>query len=95
MEQDQINPMNNDDFNDLDQHKLQEKRGFFRGHIVYQYMSGVGVITERYVSNSHLLIYQSPHSSHLSITSNSDVKSRKSLTIDNNEDECTMKQNIN
>lgn len=77
-----IRPTNNNYY----QHKPLVSRGFGRGHIIYQYMSGVGVITERYVSNSGILLYQSRHSSDPFI-SKSDVKSRESLTMEEEDEE--------
>lgn len=42
--------------------KTMVNRGFGRGHVVRQYMSGVGVITERYVPED-MLFYKPGHSS--------------------------------
>lgn len=72
-----ITLMNGNNFNYLDRYKPQENHKFGRGHIIRQYMSGVGVITERYISNDHLLFFESRNTSNQSV-STSDVKSLES-----------------
>lgn len=61
-------------FNYLDRYKPQENHKFGRGHIIRQYMSGVGVITERYISEDHLLCFELENHSDQSM-SNIDAKS--------------------
>jgi len=61
-------------FNYFDRYKPQENHKFGRGHIIRQYMSGVGVITERYISDDHLLYSKSENHPDQS-TSNIDAKS--------------------
>lgn len=73
-----ITLMNENNFNYLDRYKPQENHKFGRGHIIRQYMSGVGVITERYISNDHLLFFESRNTSDQSVFT-SDVKSLESI----------------
>lgn len=70
------------DTSQLDQRTLYKKRKFGRGHIVRQYMSSVGVITERYASDENLLYDESQYSSKDSI---SDTKSSQMLLTDGEE----------
>lgn len=72
-----IKLMNENNFNYLDRYKPQENHKFGRGHIIRQYMSGVGVITERYISNDHLLFFESRNTLDQSM-STSDIKSVES-----------------
>lgn len=51
--------MDKNDFGSATRPESRENRGFGHGHIVRQYMSGVGVITERYVSDDDMLFYES------------------------------------
>lgn len=66
------NLINKNEFNILDRFTPKKNPKFGRGHIVRQYMSGVGVITERYESDEHLLFFQSVYDSD---GSKSDIKS--------------------
>lgn len=71
------------DFCSLAYLKYRGNRGFGRGHIVRQYMSGVGVITEKYVSDDNLLFYDSTGRSLDNYsTSNSAENSHEYLTED-------------
>lgn len=68
-------------FNGLDQNKNGKQKSFGRGHIIRQYMSGVGVITERYIPDNEILFYESTErSSNYSTTS--DDKSHVSSSED-------------
>lgn len=84
--------MNENNFNYLDQYKPQENYKFGRGHIIRQYMSGVGVITERYIPDDHLF-FESGNS----LTSISDVKSLENLfeEEENEEEECNTTVVVN
>lgn len=76
-----IDLINENDFSRLVHPKSPENRGFGIGHIVRQYMSGVGVITERYVSDDDMLFYDSTgRSSDNYSISNSDKNSSEYLT---------------
>uniref|UniRef100_A0A2S2PA95 Uncharacterized protein n=1 Tax=Schizaphis graminum TaxID=13262 RepID=A0A2S2PA95_SCHGA len=70
--------MNKNNSNYLDRHKPQENHVFGGGHIIRQYMSGVGVITERYIPDYYLLFFESESTSDQS-TFISDVKSLEYL----------------
>lgn len=73
-------------FNYLDRYQLQENHKFGRGHIIRQYMSSVGVITERYISNDHLLFFKSENPSDQSM-SNYYVKSLENVIGGEEEEE--------
>jgi len=73
-------------FNYFDRYKPQGNHKFGRGHIIRQYMSGVGVITERYIPNDHLFFFKSGNPSDHS-TSNCDVKSLEHLIEEEEEEE--------
>jgi len=73
-------------FNYLDRYKPQENHKFGRGHIIRQYMSGVGVITERYTSDDHLLCFELENYSDQS-TSNIDARSFDYLMEEQEEEE--------
>lgn len=73
-------------FNYLDRYQPQENHKFGRGHIIRQYLSSVGVITERYISNDHLLFFKSENLSDQS-TSNYYVKSLENVIGGEEEEE--------
>lgn len=79
------------DFNYLDRFTPKKNQKFGRGHIVRQFMSGVGVITERYVSDEDLLFYQSGYDSDGS-KSTSGAKSNSTLI---NEEEEVEEEELN
>lgn len=81
-----ITLMDENNLNYFDQHRSQENQKFVRGHIINQYMSGVGVITERYIPDEHLLFFDSKHPLDQS-TSLSDVKSLLSIKEEEQEEE--------
>lgn len=55
--------INKNNFSYLDRFTPKKNQKFGRGHIVHQYMSSVGVITERYVSDEDLLSYKTTYGS--------------------------------
>lgn len=77
--------INENDFNCLNSQKAKHCQKFSRGHIIHQYMSSVGVITERYVQHENLLFCEPEHILDQSSLI-SDVKPCKSST-DHEEDE--------
>jgi len=85
--------MNKNYSNYLDQQKPQENHVFGGGHIIRQYMSGVGVITERYIPDYYLLFFESANTSDQS-ASISDVKSLEYLMGENEQKEEEEKCNL-
>lgn len=77
---------NENNLNYSDRFKPQENHKFGRGPIIRQYMSGVGVITERYISDDNLLYFESGNLSDPS-TSNYDVRSLDYLTEEEEKEE--------
>lgn len=95
-EETSIDLIDENDFSPLAYPKSRENRGFGRGHIVRQYMSGVGVITERYVSEEDMLFYDSTGRHSDNSTSNSGENSREYLTEEEEEEvkeEITVPEN--
>lgn len=87
------NLINKNEFNILDRFTPKKNPKFGRGHIVRQYMSGVGVITERYESDEHLLFFQSVYDSD---GSQSDIKSNcTSITEEEEEKEEVEEEELN
>lgn len=75
--QENVDLINKNNFNCLSRDKVHKNRAFGRGHVVRQYMSGVGVITERYVPDDELLFYESGSS----LDDSSSLSSAKSHEI--------------
>lgn len=80
-----IKLINENDFDSSKSQKAKNGQKFSRGHITSQYMSGVGVITVRYVDDENLLFCE-PENSADQYSSTLDLKPHESST-DQEEDE--------